>query len=236
MLRRLGSAAIATLALAAAAAPASATSIAAPPPCPAVTPAPPPVEGTEGFVFVAQDCQTAIWGAMITAGVNWGDGTWSPGDFKMGTWIVGGRHVYRQPGAYRVEALLRHRTLADVAVPHTRLVHVADAPRTPAELPDPRFTVGRLGTSQPLVAFDDANKRAFAADYTATIAWGDGSTSRGTVRRDADRRFTILGRHRYAGERHRRIVVTVEGRQGETTTLRTRALVGRVYDAVPKRR
>ena len=216
-----------------AAAPAPATPAIAPP-CPAVTLAVPPVESVEAVVPVAQHCPRLLADRDVTrfqVRMDFGDGTAGAGRMLDGwVFLLGGEHTYRRPGTYTVRATVRNLATGEEWT-YVRPVTIRNAPLKAVKLPAPRFTVDRTGPAQPLVAFRDGNPLARAASHRATIAWGDGTRSRGTVREE-DGRFVVLGRHRYAREWSRTITVTV--RDGRTKlVLRTKALVGRVLDEAP---
>src|SRR5262249_26777652 len=55
----------------------------------------------------------------------------------------------------------------------------------------------------------DPNDATAAQDLTATINWGDGTISAGTVKADAQGGFDISGRHTYASPGHFHVVVQV---------------------------
>ncbi len=55
----------------------------------------------------------------------------------------------------------------------------------------------------------DADTNATASEYTATIDWGDDSTSVGTVSGDKGGPFTVSGSHTYADEKAYTITVTI---------------------------
>ena len=50
-----------------------------------------------------------------------------------------------------------------------------------------------------VATFTDANPNATVSDFTATITWGDGSTSAGTVVATGNG-FAVNGAHTYADE------------------------------------
>lgn len=207
------------------------------PPCPMVTFALPPVEGSEGIVAVAQHCPRLLIDRDISRfqiRMDYGDGTTGLGQMDPWTFTFGGLHRYALAGTYTVVAVVRNMRTGEEWT-YQRRVTIANPRLTAVPLSKPRFTVARTSPRQPIVAFKDGNRAAGRASHQATIAWGDGTRSRGTIRQDEDGRFVVLGRHRYAKERHRTIRVTVfDGRQ--KLVLRTRALVGSVYDELPSRR
>jgi hypothetical protein len=53
-----------------------------------------------------------------------------------------------------------------------------------------------------------------AGDYTATINWGDSSTSAGTITGPTGGPFTVTGTHTYASTGYFNIVVTITDKLG----------------------
>lgn len=60
-----------------------------------------------------------------------------------------------------------------------------------------------------VATFTDADPNARPGDYAATIAWGDGTRSGGTVRRAPDGTFEVRGRHTYFRAKTFRVVVRI---------------------------
>jgi streptogramin lyase len=81
-----------------------------------------------------------------------------------------------------------------------------------------------------LASFTDNDPGGAVSDYTATIAWGDGSTSIGTVAPDGNGGFTVTGSHTYAEESASAyaVTVTVTDAGGSTFTLTGTATVADV--------
>ncbi|MGA2620147.1 MAG: hypothetical protein ABSF26_21220 [Thermoguttaceae bacterium] len=83
---------------------------------------------------------------------------------------------------------------------------VADAPLTAGAMTPPAATEGKALGKVPLFHFTDADPNAPVTDYTATITWGDGSTSTvnsntgaaGQIVAGAKDGFDVLGSHTYA--------------------------------------
>jgi streptogramin lyase len=69
----------------------------------------------------------------------------------------------------------------------------------------------RAGRSvNPVVAtFTDGDPDARPSDYDVTISWGDGDRSYGTVQRRADGSFAVRGKHTYAKQGSRKVIVRV---------------------------
>ena len=60
-----------------------------------------------------------------------------------------------------------------------------------------------------VATFRDADPNAQPGDYTATIAWGDGTRSAGTVQRTADGGFAVRGHHTYLVTGTRKVTVRI---------------------------
>src|SRR6516165_9715720 len=57
----------------------------------------------------------------------------------------------------------------------------------------------RVAINAPIATFGDTNASDAASDFTATITWGDGTTTIGTVS-GANGSFAVAGTHTYADE------------------------------------
>jgi hypothetical protein len=78
-----------------------------------------------------------------------------------------------------------------------------------------------------VATFADANPTATADRFVATVYWGDGRVSRGTVA-GSNGQFTVVGRHRYAatGRYAVRVDVTMSAPSGASTSTTSTAAVG----------
>ena len=75
-----------------------------------------------------------------------------------------------------------------------------------------------------VATFTDANPSATAGDFTATINWGDGNTSTGTVT-EKNGVFSVAGSNTYAEDGQDTITVTITDEGGSTTTATSTATV-----------
>src|SRR5262249_55618429 len=87
-------------------------------------------------------------------------------------------------------------------------------------------TAGRV-FSGVVAKLTDGNPVATAADFTATINWGDGATSTGTVQSDGHGGFVVLGSHTYAAAGHDTITVSITDDGGSKATAHSTANVER---------
>jgi hypothetical protein len=134
----------------------------------------------------------------FTAAIDWGDGTTTAGTIAGGggSFTVTGSHTYTAGGNDTLKV-----TVAD------------DAPGTATKTGTSTATINFAGqmvlnsateatalpNNTPVATFSDSNGGDTAASFTATIDWGDGVTSAGTVVGGAGS-FTVEGGHTYADE------------------------------------
>ena len=76
-----------------------------------------------------------------------------------------------------------------------------------------------------VASFTDANPFAQPGDFTASIDWGDGVVSAGTVEANASGGFNVVGTHTYASEDTFPVTVNILDKGGSTTTANSMALV-----------
>ena len=118
-----------------------------------------------------------------TATIDWGDGSTTAGtisyDTTNDTFDVSGNHTYAEAGFYPVATTIVHDTAPGVTVDTS--ADIEDAPISLVA----QGTGGVAGVSPATLTalLSDANPDATAGDYTATITWGDGSTTSASVAR-----------------------------------------------------
>ncbi len=78
-----------------------------------------------------------------------------------------------------------------------------------------------------VATFSDANTTTAAGSFSATIRWGDGAVTRGTIT-GGDGSFLVLGRHAYsrAGRYMVKVTVTLSAPRKAGTSTRSTAIVG----------
>jgi hypothetical protein len=170
-----------------------------------------------GTVASFSDANPAAAPAEFSAVIAWGDGTTSAGTVTAnpaGGFLVSGSHAYAQVGSYAVGVSISDAGGSTATAGGTAAV--ADAPLT-ATGRNISGTEGAAFTGV-VASFTDANPNGTASDYTATIAWGDGSTSSGTVAADGQGGFTVSGSHTYADAESYPVSVTVKDAGGSTAT------------------
>ncbi|HUY31916.1 MAG TPA: hypothetical protein VMV69_03985 [Pirellulales bacterium] len=146
--------------------------------------------GTEGqslgdlFVASFNDANPLSNGVDFTATIDWGDGQTSAG--FVGSGFVTGAHTYLDAGNYNITVTVDDAEGSSVSQV-TAQAQIAEQPLedaaamldvvqflAPAALPNSPF-------QGPVVYFTDPNLLETGANITATILWGDGSSSSGKV-------------------------------------------------------
>ncbi|HWB14604.1 MAG TPA: DUF4214 domain-containing protein [Pirellulales bacterium] len=185
---------------------------------------------TEGATFsgtVATFTDTTYAGNLptdFTASIDWGDGTVSAGTVSgsAGSFTVSGSHVYAEEGTKTATVVLSDDAPGTATGTATATIDVADAPlaATGTAVSSVEFT-----TFSGLVAtFTDADPNGTVTDYTASIDWGDGSTTAGTVSA-ASGHFNVSGSHAYAEDGSYSIKVHVADVGGSTAAANSTATI-----------
>jgi hypothetical protein len=151
---------------------------------------------TDGTLLLA--CTSA---SQYKATIDWGDGTTSAGGVGQAStallgacnYTVNASHTYAEAGSYTYSVTISgpDGTLNTGA----RTATIADAPLSAAGI-DFSATKGTSFTTT-VATFGDANSLAKAADFSATISWGDGSSAAGSITA-VPGGFAVAGTHTYA--------------------------------------
>ena len=154
-------------------------------------------------------------GSAASAGTLTYDGT-------SGYFTVSDNHVYAEEGKFAPPTItITHETTTTV-VNDLNKVTVVDAPITAKGVNFNGFE-GRVITAT-VATFSDANISAPLSDFSATIAWGDGKSTAGTVMSDGGGNFHVVGSHAYTEEGKYPIGVSIKdvgGSKAATTGLAT---------------
>jgi hypothetical protein len=157
--------------------------------------------------------------AEYSATIDWGDGSTSAGTVSGptgGPFVVRGTHKYADEGTYTVKAAVTDTDTPNNNATAISTANVADAPLTAGASATTGGTEGTVPASVSFT-FHDANSTAAAADFTATIDWGDGTATVGTVSGPTLGAFKVTGSHLYAEEGAYPVHVAVTDDGGSTT-------------------
>lgn len=207
---------------------------------PAATPA--AIAPTEGASFTGtvatfadpdQADAAKIASGEYSATIDWGDGTSTTGTIT-GTnarFSVAGTHTYAEEGPYAVTV-----TVVDADTPTVKAavhstanvadaaLHAKGAATTTASDGTPILLGPAPSVSGTIATFTDDDPLGTLSDYTATIDWGDGATSAGTVSATAAG-FAVSGSHVYARSGLYPVHTTVVDAGGSRSTSLTTVLL-----------
>jgi|GEM_PF-3257157 hypothetical protein len=155
----------------------------------------------------------------FSAAINWGDGSITSGTISpsgnYGHWTVTtGFHVYRTAGTYTINTLVSDHGASTTISSTANVIDVALTASGTLE----GWTAGQAST-KPIATFTDLNPYSLASDFTAQIAWGDGSQSAGTVfASNLAQQFYVTGTHTYANAGMYTATITISDLGGATAT------------------
>jgi PKD repeat protein len=173
--------------------------------------------GTEGKstgtirVATFHDSNTAAPASDFTATITWGDGTTTTVSgagggivaLSNGNFGVYAGHTYAEEGTYTLSVQVLDDGGASASA--TRGLSVADAGLASLGISNLHATEGKGTGTFTVATFADRNAAALASDFTATITWGDGTTSTlsgasGGIVAVGGGKFALLASHTYAQE------------------------------------
>jgi hypothetical protein len=163
------------------------------------------ISATEGAQFTGRvaniDCTFA------NATINWGDDTpATAGQDDPGTPEgIRGAHTYAEEGTYHGSVTYTDDCVTNATVMFTATVGDAALSATGTNL---NPTAGQSFTAQ-VSHFTDADPGGTVSDYNATIDWGDGSQSAGTVSASPGGGFDVDGTHTYQSAGQSTVTVTI---------------------------
>jgi len=178
---------------------------------------------TEGQPFTASvatftDPDTNATAADYSATIDWGDGATSAGTISgsTGNFAVSGTHTYKEEGQYHVTV-----TVTDIDTPSntatvSSTANVADAALTAS--PACSALSSQSYNAATATFTDAASPSGTLSDFSATIAWGDGTVTAGTVTGPNGGPYTVSGSHTYAATGTFTITTTIHDVGGSMAT------------------
>jgi hypothetical protein len=168
-----------------------------------------PLTGTEGFPIsgqIAKFADTDVQGSP-QASIAWGDGHTTAGTIlSSGTnFTVDGSNTFAVPGTYPVTVTVigtGGSTATGQGQATISAIPLLATGTTITPVPNQPFT----GV---VASFSDPYPRLTASGHSATIAWGDGSTSIGTIAAHGGGGFNVTGTNTYAAAGTVSVTVTV---------------------------
>ena len=186
-----------------------------------------PTEGNafSGTVATFNDADKTDPVSSYTAKINWGDGTTSLGTVQttstQGQFTVSGSHTYAEKATDTITISITDTDGASAQ--GTSTANVKDAALTGSAV---NFTVQHnTPYSGPVATFSDGNPSAPVSDFSASVNWGDGQTSTGTVSAQTGGGFQVQATHTYKAKGHYTFTVTITDQDGSTLTVTGTATV-----------
>lgn len=193
-----------------------------------------PVVGAtlSGAIATFTDTNALVQASEFTATINWGDGSTTPATVTQALgqpFQVSGSHAYAHVGSFPVTVAIHHVPggVDGASASTMTTATVSDAALTGAG--NIVTAVAGAPFSGTVATFADPNPFAKAADFTATIAWGNEATTPGTVTAGPGG-FAVSGSHTFAASGQIPIRVVVHDSGGSSVTVDT---VGAVSPAPP---
>jgi hypothetical protein len=154
------------------------------------------------------DSITSDTAGDFTATIDWGDGITTTGTVvgANGSFTVEGGHTYGDEGSDPAVVTLTH-TSDNAQATASGSVAVTEADVLTGHGETFRPTANKAFSGE-VATFSDANTANVAGDFTATIDWGDGTTTTGTVSGGSGT-LTVNGAHTYTHAGHENVTVTL---------------------------
>ncbi|MGN6367671.1 MAG: beta strand repeat-containing protein [Phycisphaerae bacterium] len=187
------------------------------------------------------DSTNSLPASAYTATVNWGDGSAAQTaavsfDASIQTFTVKGTHTYPSPGIYHPTITITSSAgISSDTINETAIVSAIPIVGTGKTLSG---TEGQT-VSTNVASFTTTRTAAAAADYTASINWGDGKTTTGTVVKDSAGHFHVNGSHAYGDQSTGagfRVTVTVSRTGASDTVISSTATMAGVAIDSPSSR
>lgn len=182
------------------------------------------INSTEGQLFTGPvatftDPDTNAVATDYSATIVWGDGNSTAGTIagSGGNFTVSGANTYAEEGPYNVTVTITDvDTATNTAVANSKAT-VLDAALT-ATPACPATSVINSFTGTTATFTDAASPFGTLSDFSATINWGDGTTTAGTVTGADGGPYTVSGSHTYATTGNFLITTTINDLGGSTVT------------------
>ncbi|MGH2870580.1 MAG: hypothetical protein ACRDNK_23805 [Solirubrobacteraceae bacterium] len=170
---------------------------------------------------------------LASATISWGDGTTSAGT-SDGNSGIQGTHTYAEEGTYNgsvsyTYVVTRFCPTGTQTASFTATVQDASLSATGLD----SSGAARRSTTAVVAHFTDSDPAGVAADFSAQISWGDGSTSAGTVAAAAGGGFDVTGSHIYTAAGSYPVSASITDVGGSMTTAHSIAQIAATASQPP---
>ena len=173
-------------------------------------------------VATFSDADTASPAGDLPASINWGDGTTTTGSVSGsgGSFTVTGSHTYTAPGTDNVHVTLSDDAPGTATATANSTVNVAAGALASQEVLTSATEHVALADSTTVATFTDTNSTDLASGFAASINWGDGTTTTGSVS-GSNGSFTVDGGHTYLDEASAPVSVSITRTSDNANTTAT---------------
>lgn len=150
--------------------------------------------------------------------IDWGNNVTSPGQLTKladGTFEVRGGNSYNRFGTFPVNIAVRDK-IDDVSATISSTANVTDAPISASFVAPARNPGSGLIQAATIAQITDSNVNGLLSDLSATINWGDGSTTTGVITKQGGV-YLVSGSKTYAATGTFNVLVNVSSLGGRTT-------------------
>jgi PKD repeat protein len=180
-------------------------------------------EGTpfNGTVATFSDSDTTKTPASFAVIINWGDGTTTAGTVtgSSGSFTVNGQHTYADEGSFSTIVTVTEIGAGGLTASATGVATVSESDVLSGSPVTFSAQAGVVFTGA-VATFTDTFTGNVPGDFVATIDWGDGNTTAGTVTGGGGT-FSVSGTHTYAAAGVYNVVVTLADDAPGTATATT---------------
>jgi hypothetical protein len=179
-------------------------------------------EEASGIVASFTDPDSTATAGDYAATIEWGDGSSSAGTVSgaKGSFTVSGSHTYGEEGGFPIKVLITDIDEAANSASTSSTATVGDAALTASGI----SATSPMSFSGTVANLTDANALGSAGDFTATIEWGDGTSSAGTVS-GSKGSYTVGGAHAYLSTGFFEVTVTITDDGGSTAEAKSTILI-----------
>jgi len=161
-----------------------------------------------GTVATFSDSDTTKTPASFTTTINWGDGTTTAGTVTggSGSFTLTGQHTYADEGSFTTTMTVTETGPGGLTASASGTATVSEADVLSGS-PIGITAQSGVAFTGAVATFTDSDAANVPSDFVATIDWGDGNTTAGTV--TGGGAFTVSGTHTYANAGVFNVVVTL---------------------------
>jgi hypothetical protein len=157
--------------------------------------------------------------SQFAATITWGDGTTSTGLVSGGNGVFtvtdAGGHAFADEGAFATSVSVVN-TADNSTIDITSTITATEADILAVKSAPSITTAPGQAVNGTIATFTDSYVGSTAADFTASITWGDGTTSLGVVTETAGI-ISVAGTHAYASAGTDQVSVTLQDADGTAT-------------------